>query len=189
MPRVGKSRGGWHNNINKKNFNEMKKNIIAAVLTAMLAAATGTAYTQVGFETTFEIVEKTDDFGEKTGESTLLVLAKGKFSNSVVTKETAYLTISMEEQKALYVMSKYRIMNIYEDEATIELKGKTDGETYTYSTMKLPVQQIDNIFSRNDTVDVYVNSVRTGAGYYTKGWFRITGCNQISDLYRKQFNR
>lgn len=167
----------------------MKKNIIAAVLTAMLVAATGTTYSQVGFETIFKIVEKTDDFGENTGESTLLVLAKGKFSSSVATRETAYLTISMDEQKAFYVMSKYRITYIYEDAATIELKGKTDGKTYTYSTMKLPVQQIDYLFSRNDTVDVYVNSVRTGAGYYTKGWFRITGCNQISDLYRKQFNR
>ena len=49
--------------------------------------------------------------------------------------------------------------------------------------------QIDCLFSRNDTVDVYVNAARTGAGYCTKGWFRITGCNQISDLYRKQFNR
>lgn len=167
----------------------MKKNIITAVLTATLVATTVTSFSQVGFETTFEIIEKTDDFGEKTGKSMLFVLAKGKFSNSVVTKETAYLAIMMEEQSAGYLMSKYGLENIYEDEATIELKGKTDGETYTYSTMMLQVQQVDNLFSRNDTVDVYVNSVKKGVGYYTKGWFRITGCKEISDLYRKQFKK
>lgn len=158
-------------------------------MTATLAAAaTVTSFAQVGFETNFEIVEKTDDFGEKTGESMLFVLAKGKFSNSVATNETAYLAIRMEEYKALYVMLEYEQMYRYKDAAIIELKGKTEGETYKYSTMLLPVQQVYDLFSRNDTVDVYVNSVKKGV-YYTKGWFRITGCKQISDLYRKQFEK
>lgn len=165
----------------------MKKNIITAVLTAMLSAATVTSFSQVGFETTYKIVERTDDFGEKTGESLLFILAKGKFSNSVVTKETAYLAIGMYEQDAIYSMSKYSLGNVYKDETTIKLKGKTDGKTYTCSTMMLQVQKLDDLFSRNDTVDVYVNSV--DVGYYTEGWFRITGCKQISDLYRNLFKK
>lgn len=165
----------------------MKKNIITAGLTTMLSTATVTSFSQVGFETNYKIVERTDDFGEKTGKSMLFILAKGKFSNSVVTKETAYLGIGMDEQNAVYSMSKYSLENICKVETTIKLKGKTDGKTYTCSTMMLQAQQLDDLFSRNDTVDVYVNSV--DVGYYTKGWFRITGCKQISDLYRKQFKK
>lgn len=133
----------------------MKKNIITAVLTAMLSAATVTSFSQVGFETNYKIVETTDDFGDKTGKSMLLILAKGKFSNSVVTKETAYLGIGMDEQNAtysaysvhsVYSTSKYSLEDICKDEMTIKLKGKTDGNTYTCSTMMLQAQQLDDLF-------------------------------------------
>ena len=157
----------------------MKRIFIALVLCLVCASSFG----QKTFSSETFVIETEDEWGDKTGEFKVGILAKGYFSNSATTNSCAELIIHIMKDHSWFNLYEYCGNHASHDSFSITFIGlKNKKEVST--TDDIPTEFI-KLCSENDTINVKLDEISSYGS--TTAVFRLFNCKDFYRKYVEQF--
>ena len=156
------------------------KNILIALMLCMVSIM---GFGQKEFSSETFVTETIDEFGDKTGNMKVGVMATGYFSNSATSNSCAELIISIMKDKSWYSLYEYCGNHSSDESFSVIFTG-----TATHETLKInydiPYEFIE-LCKNNDTI--YVKMNETGRYATTTAIFKLFGCKNLYKLYLETF--
>lgn len=142
------------------------------------------AYGQKQFSSENFCVETVDEFGDKTGNIRVGIMAKGYFSNSATTNSCAQLMLYKSN------ITNHMYFNLYEycgnhtskDYFRITLIGTTTKEIISDSYCIDDIPSFIKLCESNDTINVRLKEIGDYAS--TSAVFRLFNCKKFAELYK-----
>ena len=157
----------------------MKKIFLISVLCLLYS----TIFAQMSFSSRNFITETVDEFGDKTGDFKVGIIAKGYFSNSATTNSCAELVISMMKNKSWTDLYEYCGDHASSDDFITTFEGTSTNEIVKTS-YNIPLSFLE-LCKRNDTVKV---KMRETSDYgTTSAVFKLFNCKTLYKNYIKTF--
>lgn len=143
------------------------------------------------FSSENSIIEITNDWGEKTGEIKVCVVANGYFSNSATTNSCAKLQINIMEEYCWFDLYEHCGNHASKDNFEIRFIGEDNGESYYFTE-----SQFNDIYNKTDFLELCKENniikikLREITKYYpTTAEFKIYNCKDLYKKYIKTFNK
>lgn len=152
-------------------------------LISALCLLCSTIFAQMSFSSKNFITETVDEFGDKTGEIKVGIVAKGYFSNSAITNECAELVISMMKDNTWYDLYEYCGNHPTNDLYNITFEGVTTKE-YVNASIFIPINFLE-LCRKNDTIKV---RMKASSKYSTaSAVFKLFDCKKFYADYISTF--
>ncbi len=158
----------------------MKKYFILVILCFICTMG----FSQKTFVSENYCVETVDEFGDKTGNIRVGILAAGYFSNSATINSNARLNIFKGTTSTgkpyltatLYEYNKYPSRHTF----GITLKGTTTNDSFDGTDYRINIEKFIKLATENDTILVKMR----GLGYSnTTAVFKLCDCKEFVKLY------
>lgn len=127
--------------------------------------------------------ETVDEFGDKTGEIKVGIIAKGYFSNSATTNSCAKFMISFKKKSSWYDLYEYCNNHASKDEFHTTFEGVATGEIVK-ATYFVPTAFL-NLCRENDTIKVKLKDASEYGS--TSAVFKLFHCKAFYQSYIKTF--
>ena len=153
------------------------------ILVLMFILFSTVSYSQREYSSKIFITEAIDEFGDKTGQNKVCILANGYFSNSATSNSCAQLVISIMENVGFYNFYEYCNSNVSYEDLIITFIGTSTNECIKCHN-RIKYNFLD-MCSENDTIKVKI----TSANYYsnTVGVFKIYKCKEFYKMVIEEF--
>lgn len=152
-------------------------------LISVLCLLCSTIFAQMSFSSKNFITETVDEFGDKTGEIKVGIVAKGYFSNSATTNSCAELIISMMKDNTWYDLYEYCGNHPTDDLYKISFEGVTTKECVNASIF-IPINFLE-LCRKNDTIKV---RMKASSEYSTaSAVFKLFDCKKLYADYISTF--
>ena len=140
---------------------------------------------QLSFSSENFIIETVDEFGDKTGEFKVGIIAKGYFSNSVTTNSCAELVISMMKNRSWTNLYEYCGNHASSDDFIITFEG-TSTKEIVKATYDVPMSFL-KLCKNNDTIKV---RMKESSDYgTTSAVFKFFKCQSFYNDYTNTFGK
>jgi len=134
------------------------------------------------------VTETVDEFGDKTGEIKVGIIAKGNFSNSATYQSCADLVLSFKEKESWYSLYEYCGNKSSEELFSITFIGTFTKEKINCGSkfsLSIPYSFIE-LCKNNDTIKVKMEEI-TEYGSPTTAVFKLFNCQSFYSMYITQF--
>lgn len=134
------------------------------------------------------VTETVDEFGDKTGEIKVGIIAKGSFSNSATYQSCADLVLSFKEKGSWYSLYEYCGNKPSEELFSITFIGTFTKEKINCGSkfsLSIPYSFIE-LCKNNDTIKVKMEEI-TEYGSPTTAVFKLFNCQSFYSMYITQF--
>lgn len=128
------------------------------------------------------MVETVDEFGNKTGNFKVGMIAEGYFSNSETPQSCANLIISFMENSSWCYLYEYCGDKSSDKDFNITFVGTTTNTTIS------DVHSLIELCENNNTINVKMIE-NTEYGNPTTAEFKLSNCNEFYSLYTNQFEQ
>lgn len=160
----------------------MKKILMALMLCLVNICGFG----QKTFSSTNFITETVDEFGDKTGDIKVGIIAKGYFSNSATTNSCAELVISFMKNSSWSSLYEYCGDHSSDDIFDIIATGTTTNETIRLRSRRIEYSFVE-LCENNDTIKIKM--IEDSKYSSTTAVFKLYDCKDFYSKYIGEFGK
>lgn len=167
-----------------KNINQILKFMKKIFMALVLCLVSICGYGQKTFSSNNFIVETVDEFGDKTGNIKVGIIAKGYFSNSATTNSCAELIISFMKNSAWSSLYEYCRNHPSDDNFYIIATGTTTNDTIILHSSQIEYSFIE-LCENNDTIKITM--IEDSKYSSTVALFKLYDCKDFYSKYISEF--